>query len=281
MKNYLEFEKEIKALEQEVDGLKSPFGSEGITEVDTDKIKDTQMQINQKLEEIYSNLNSWQRTQVARHEDRPKANFYIRKIFSKFTLLSGDRYFGDDKSVIAGFGLIDNKSVLIIGQEKGEDLNSRIERNFGMMRPEGYRKCVRLMKLADRFQIPVISFVDTPGAFPGLEAEERGQGEAIARNIYEMMSLSVPIFVVIIGEGASGGALGIGVGDKILMLENTWYSVISPESCSSILWRSWEHKETAAEALKLTSKDMLQNKLIDKIREKFSKLDNNPSFKFS
>ena len=192
MKNYLDFEKEIKALEQEVDGLKSPFGSEGISEVDTDKIKNTQQEINKKLEEIYSNLNSWQRTQVARHEDRPKANFYIKKIFSQFTLLSGDRYFGDDKSVIAGFGLIDNKSVLIIGQEKGEDLNSRIERNFGMMRPEGYRKCIRLMKLADRFQIPVISFIDTPGAYPGIGAEQRGQASAIANSIECSMSLSVP-----------------------------------------------------------------------------------------
>ena len=171
MKNYLEFEKEIKALEQEIDSLKSPFGSEGISEVDTQKIKKTQNEINEKLKETYENLNSWQRTQVARHEDRPKANFYIKKIFSQFTLLSGDRYFGDDKSVIAGFGLIDSKSVLIIGQEKGEDLNSRIERNFGMMRPEGYRKCIRLMKLADRFQIPVVSFIDTPGAYPGLGAE--------------------------------------------------------------------------------------------------------------
>ena len=183
MKNYLEFEKEIKALEQDVDGLKSPFGAEGISEVDTKKIKNTENEINIKLKEIYSNLNSWQRTQVARHEDRPKANFYIKKIFSQFTLLSGDRYFGDDKSVIAGFGLIDNKSVLIIGQEKGEDLNSRIERNFGMMRPEGYRKCIRLMKLADRFQIPVVSFIDTPGAYPGLGAEQRGQASAIANSI--------------------------------------------------------------------------------------------------
>ena len=166
MRNYLEFEKEIKSLEEDLDQSKNPFDKEGISEVDTNKIRTTQQEINEKLEEIYSNLNSWQRTQVARHEDRPKANFYIKKIFTQFTLLSGDRYFGDDKSVIAGFGLIDNKSVLIIGQEKGEDLNSRIERNFGMMRPEGYRKCIRLMKLADRFQIPVISFIDTPGAYP-------------------------------------------------------------------------------------------------------------------
>ena len=171
MKNYLEFEKEIKALEQEVDELKSPFGSEGISEVDTKKIKNTQIEINDKLKETYNNLNSWQRTQVARHEDRPKANYYIKKIFSQFTLLSGDRYFGDDKSVIAGFGMIDKKSVLIIGQEKGEDLNSRIERNFGMMRPEGYRKTIRLMLLADKYKIPIISLIDTPGAYPGVGAE--------------------------------------------------------------------------------------------------------------
>ena len=209
MKNYLEFEKEIKALEQEVDSLKSPFGSEGISEVDTQKIKNTQNEINEKLKETYANLNSWQRTQVARHEDRPRANFYIRKIFSKFTLLSGDRYFGDDKSVIAGFGLIDDKSVLIIGQEKGEDLNSRIERNFGMMRPEGYRKCIRLMQLADRFQIPVVSFIDTPGAYPGLGAEQRGQASAIANSIECSMSLSVPNLSIIIGEGGSGGAIAL------------------------------------------------------------------------
>ena len=207
MKNYLDFEKEIKELEKEIDNLKSPFGSEGISEVDTDKIRNTEQEINQKLEKIYSNLNSWQRTQVARHEDRPKANYYIKKIFSQFTQLSGDRYFGDDKSVIAGFGLIDNKSVLIIGQEKGEDLNSRIERNFGMMRPEGYRKCIRLMKLADRFKIPVISFIDTPGAYPGIGAEQRGQASAIANSIECCMSLTVPNISIIIGEGGSAELL--------------------------------------------------------------------------
>ena len=217
MKNYLEFEKEIKALEEEVDGLKSPFGSEGISEVDTNKIKNTQQEINQKLDEIYSNLNSWQRTQVARHEDRPRANFYIKRIFSKFTLLSGDRYFGDDKSVIAGFGLIDSKSVLVIGQEKGEDLNSRIERNFGMMRPEGYRKCIRLMKLADRFQIPVVSFIDTPGAYPGLGAEQRGQASAIANSIECCMALTVPNISIIIGEGGSGGAIALASSNKVIM----------------------------------------------------------------
>ena len=265
MKNYLEFEKEIKALEEEVDNLKSPFGSEGISEVDTKKIKNTQQEINQKLDEIYSNLNSWQKTQVARHEDRPKANFYIRKIFSKFTLLSGDRYFGDDKSVIAGFGLIDNKSVLIIGQEKGEDLNSRIERNFGMMRPEGYRKCIRLMKLADRFQIPVISFIDTPGAYPGIGAEQRGQASAIANSIECCMSLTVPNISIIIGEGGSGGAIALASSNKVIMLENSIYSVISPEGCASILWRDPSKSLQAAEAMKLTAKDLLRLKIIDEI----------------
>ena len=256
MKNYLEFEKEIKALEQEVDGLKSPFGSEGISEVDTQKIKNTQNEINEKLKETYANLNSWQKTQVARHEDRPKANFYIRKIFSQFTLLSGDRYFGDDKSVTAGFGLIDDKSVLIIGQEKGEDLNSRIERNFGMMRPEGYRKCIRLMKLADRFQIPVVSFIDTPGAYPGLGAEQRGQASAIANSIECCMSLTVPNFSIIIGEGGSGGAIALASSNKVIMLENSIYSVISPEGCATILWRDPKKMLDAAKAMKLSAKDL-------------------------
>ena len=265
MKNYLEFEKEIKALEQEVDELKSPFGSEGISEVDTKKIQDTQVEINEKLKQTYNSLNSWQRTQVARHEDRPKANFYIKKIFSQFTLLSGDRYFGDDKSVIAGFGLINNKSVLIIGQEKGEDLNSRIERNFGMMRPEGYRKCIRLMKLADRFQIPVISFIDTPGAYPGIGAEQRGQASAIANSIECCMSLTVPNISIIIGEGGSGGAIALASSNKIIMLENSIYSVISPEGCASILWRDPSKSLQAAEAMKLTAKDLLELGIIDEI----------------
>ena len=267
MKNYLDFEKEIKALEQEVDGLKSPFGSEGISEVDTTKIKDTQKEINQKLQEIYSNLNSWQRTQVARHEDRPRANFYIRKIFSQFTLLSGDRYFGDDKSVIAGFGLIDNRSVLIIGQEKGEDLNSRIERNFGMMRPEGYRKCIRLMKLADRFKIPVITFVDTPGAYPGIGAEQRGQASAIANSIECCMSLTVPNISIIIGEGGSGGAVAFASANKVAMLEHSVYSVISPEGCASILWKDAEKMREAAEALRLTADDLYALGISDQIIE--------------
>ena len=265
MKNYLDFEKEIKALEEEVEALKSPFGSEGISEVDTKKIQQTQAEINQKLKQTYANLNSWQKTMVARHEDRPRANFYINKIFTQFTLLSGDRYFGDDKSVIAGFGLIDNKSVLIIGQEKGEDLNSRIQRNFGMMRPEGYRKCIRLMKLADRFQIPVITFVDTPGAYPGIGAEQRGQASAIANSIECCMSLKVPNISIIIGEGGSGGAIALASSNKVIMLENSIYSVISPEGCASILWRDSSESLKAAEAMKLTAKDLLKLNVIDEV----------------
>ncbi len=265
MKNYLEFEKEIKTLEEELDSLKSPFGSEGISEVNTDKIKTTQEEINEKLKETYQSLNSWQKTLVARHEDRPKANFYIKKIFNQFTLLSGDRYFGDDKSVIAGFGLIDKKSVLVIGQEKGEDLNTRIERNFGMMRPEGYRKCIRLMKLADRFQIPVVSFIDTPGAYPGIGAEQRGQASAIANSIETSMSLTVPNISIIIGEGGSGGAIALASSNKVVMLENSIYSVISPEGCASILWRDPSKSLEAAEAMKLTAKDLLRLGIIDEI----------------
>ena len=265
MKNYLEFEKEIKALEEEADGLKNPFGSEGISEVDTKKIKSTQEEINEKLKETYKNLNSWQKTLVARHEDRPKANYYIKKIFDQFTLLSGDRYFGDDKSVIAGFGLINGKSVLIIGQEKGEDLNTRIERNFGMMRPEGYRKCIRLMKLADRFKIPVITFVDTPGAYPGIGAEQRGQASAIANSIESSMSLTVPNISIIIGEGGSGGAIALASSNKVIMLENSIYSVISPEGCASILWRDPSKSLQAAEAMKMTAKDLLELGIIDEI----------------
>ena len=267
MRNYLEFEKEIKALEEKVDSLKSPFGSEGITEVDTQKIKNIQDEINIKLKETYKNLNSWQKTLVARHEDRPRANFYINKIFSKFTSLSGDRYFGEDKSVIAGFGLIDNKSVLVIGQEKGDDLNSRIERNFGMMKPEGYRKCIRLMKLADRFQIPVITFIDTPGAYPGIGAEQRGQASAIANSIECSMSLNVPNISIIIGEGGSGGAIALASSNKVIMLENSIYSVISPEGCASILWRDPSKSLQAAEAMKLTAKDLLNLGVIDEVIE--------------
>jgi len=267
MKNYLEFEKEIKTLEADLEGLKSPFGSEGISEIDTQEIIKIEEQINEKLKITYASLNSWQRTLVARHEDRPRANFYIKKIFSSFTPLSGDRLFSDDESVIAGFGLIDNKSVLIIGQEKGEDLTSRIERNFGMMRPEGYRKCIRLMNLANRFQIPIITFIDTPGAYPGIGAEQRGQASAIATSIECCMSLKVPNVSVIIGEGGSGGAIALASSNKVIMLENSIYSVISPEGCASILWRDPSKSLQAAEAMKLTAKDLLQLGIIDEVIE--------------
>jgi len=261
---YLEFELPIKELYDQIEKCKK-IGTE--SEID---VTETCAQIEEKLaetkKEIYGNLSAWQRVQLSRHPSRPYTLDYINAITEgSFLELHGDRNVLDDKAMIGGLGKIDDQSFMFIGTQKGYNTKTRQFRNFGMANPEGYRKALRLMKSADKFGIPIVTLIDTPGAFPGLEAEERGQGEAIARNIYEMMSLSVPIIVVIIGEGASGGALGIGVGDQIFMLENTWYSVISPESCSSILWRSWEHKETAAEALKLTSKDMLKLKLIDKI----------------
>ena len=265
MKNYLEFEKEIKTLEADLENLKSPFGSEGISKVDTQQIEKTEEEINQKLQMTYANLNSWQKTLVARHEDRPRANFYINKIFSSFTALSGDRLFAEDKSVTAGFGLINNKSVLVIGQEKGEGLNSRIERNFGMMRPEGYRKCIRLMQLANRFQIPIITFIDTPGAYPGIGAEQRGQASAIANSIECCMSLRVPNISIIIGEGGSGGAIALASSNKVIMLDNSIYSVISPEGCASILWRDPSKSLQAAEAMKLTAKDLLELGVIDEV----------------
>jgi len=261
---YLEFELPIKELQDQLDKCKL-IGIESKIDV-----TETCSQIEQKLKmakkDIYGNLSAWQRVQLSRHPSRPFTLDYIKAICGKnFLELHGDRNVMDDKAMIGGLGKIDDQSFMFIGTQKGYNTKTRQYRNFGMANPEGYRKAMRLMKSADKFGIPIVTFVDTPGAFPGLEAEERGQGEAIARNIFEMMSISVPIIVVIIGEGASGGALGIGVGDKIYMLENTWYSVISPESCSSILWRSWEHKETAADSLKLTSRDMLKLKLIDKI----------------
>lgn len=261
---YLEFEMPIKELHDQLDKCKL-IGSE--SDVD---VTETCIQIEEKLDktkkEIYGNLTAWQRVQLSRHPSRPYTLDYINALTKgTFLELHGDRNVLDDKAMIGGLGKIDEQSFMFLGTQKGYNTKTRQYRNFGMANPEGYRKALRLMKSADKFGIPIVTLIDTPGAFPGLEAEERGQGEAIARNIFEMMSLSVPIIVIIIGEGASGGALGIGVGDQIFMLENTWYSVISPESCSSILWRSWEHKETAAEALKLTSKDMLKFKLIDKI----------------
>ena len=261
---YLDFELPIKELHEQLEKCKA-IGKESKIDV-----SETCLQIEEKLKKqkhkIYSNLSAWQRVQLSRHPSRPYTLDYINALTEgTFLELHGDRNIMDDKAMVGGLGKIENQSFMFIGTQKGYNTKTRQYRNFGMANPEGYRKALRLMKSADKFNIPIITLVDTPGAFPGLEAEERGQGEAIARNIYEMMSLSVPIIVIIIGEGASGGALGIGVGDEVFMLENTWYSVISPESCSSILWRSWEHKEAAAEALKLTPKDMLKNKLIDKI----------------
>ena len=261
---YLEFELPIKELEDQLQKCQI-IGEE--SDVD---VTETCIQIQKKLDlakkDIYKNLTPWQRVQLSRHPNRPYTLDYINAICGdSFLELHGDRNFKDDKAMIGGLGKIGDQSFMFIGQQKGYNTKTRQYRNFGMANPEGYRKALRLMKSAEKFGIPVVSLIDTPGAYPGLEAEERGQGEAIARNILEMTRLKVPIITIIIGEGASGGALGIGVGDKVLMLENTWYSVISPESCSSILWRSWEYKEQAAEALKLTAKDMKRMKLVDEI----------------
>ena len=265
MKNYLEFEKDIKALEEEIEKLKDPFNKEGISQVNTEKISQIQSEIDEKLKTTYANLNDWQKTQVARHEERPKAKYFIENLFTDFINLSGDRRFADDQAVIAGFAKFFDQSVLVIGQEKGNDLDSRLKRNFGMMRPEGYRKCIRLMKLADKFNIPVISFIDTPGAYPGIGAEQRGQAEAIANSIECCLSLKVPIISVIIGEGGSGGAIALASANKILMLENSIYSVISPEGCASILWRDQSKSLEAAKAMKLTAGELLKMKIIDEI----------------
>lgn len=266
MATYLDFEEPIKALEDQIQQTKE-IGE--TTDVDmSDKIAELEEKLKEKTKEVFSNLTPWQRVQLSRHPDRPYTLAYIDAITGgNFIELHGDRSVKDDKAMVGGFGLVDGKSVMFIGQQKGINTKMRQYRNFGMANPEGYRKALRLMKLAEKFNKPIVTFIDTPGAFPGLEAEERGQGEAIARNIYEMMRLKVPVICVIIGEGASGGALGIGVGDKVVMLENTWYSVISPESCSSILWRSWDFKEKAADALKLTSTDMKANGLVDEVIE--------------
>ena len=265
MKNYLNFETEIKNLEIEIEKLKDPYNQEGLSEVDTKQISESQKEIDKKLKEIYSNLDPWQTTLVARHEDRPKTKFFIDNLFKDFIPLSGDRFYGEDKSVIAGFAKFNEKSVLVIGQEKGDSLETRIKRNFGMMRPEGYRKTIRLMKLADKFNIPIISFIDTPGAYPGVGAEERGQAEAIAKSIECCMSLSVPTFAIIIGEGGSGGAIALASANKVTMLENSIYSVISPEGCATILWRDPKKTLDAARAMKLSSKDLLDLKVIDEI----------------
>ncbi|MEY3411815.1 MAG: hypothetical protein RIQ70_501 [Bacteroidota bacterium] len=264
MKTYLDFEEPIKALEDQIQQAKELGESTGVDM--TDKINELARKLDEKTKETLGNLTPWQRVQLSRHPDRPYTLAYIQALTKgHFQELHGDRGVKDDKAMIGGFGLLDGRSVMFIGQQKGINTKMRQYRNFGMPNPEGYRKALRLMKLAEKFNKPIVTFIDTPGAFPGLEAEERGQGEAIARNIYEMMRLKVPVICIIIGEGASGGALGIGVGDKVVMLENTWYSVISPESCSSILWRSWEFKEKAADALKLTSTDMKRLKLVDDV----------------
>ena len=265
MKNYLNFEADIKTLESELDKLKDPFNEGGLSEVDTNKISKTQEEIDMKLKEIYSSLDHWQTTMVARHEDRPKSKFFIDNLFEDFIPLAGDRYYGEDKSVLTGFAKFNGQSVLVIGQEKGEDLESRIERNFGMMRPEGYRKTIRLMELANKFNISIISFIDTPGAYPGVGAEERGQAEAIAKSIECCMRLKVPTISIVIGEGGSGGAIALASSNKVIMLENAIYSVISPEGCATILWRDPKKMLDAAKAMKLTAKDLLELKVIDEI----------------
>jgi acetyl-CoA carboxylase carboxyl transferase subunit alpha len=257
----LDFERPIIELEQKIVEMRKYADNLDIA----DEIATLENKVDQLRENVYNNLTRWQRVQLARHPDRPYTLDYIPLIAEDFIELHGDRRFGDDKAIVAGFCTINKETVLIVGHQKGRDTRSNIYRNFGMPNPEGYRKALRLMQLAVKFQRPIICLLDTPGAYPGIGAEERGQGEAIARNLFEMSHLPVPIIIVIIGEGASGGALGIGVGDRILMFENAWYSVISPESCSSILWRNWEYKEQAAEALKLTAPDLLEQGVIDRI----------------
>jgi acetyl-CoA carboxylase carboxyl transferase subunit alpha len=260
-RNVLEFEKPIIELEQKIEEMRTLSDSLDIS----NEISKLEKKVNELRTSVYKNLTRWQIVQIARHPERPYSLDYIYLMTENFIEMHGDRSFGDDKAVVGGFAAIEGKPVMIIGQQKGRDTKSNIYRNFGMMNPEGYRKALRLMKLAEKFGRPVITLIDTPGANPGIEAEERGQAEAIARNIQEMSRLKVPLIVCIIGEGASGGALGIGVGDRVLMLEYCWYSVISPESCSSILFRSWDFKEQAAEALKLTAEDLTEYKIVDRI----------------
>ena len=261
---YLDFELPLKDLKDQLEKC-NMLGDESKVDV-RDTSKKLKEKIEAKKKEIYSNITPWQRVQLSRHPSRPYTLDYINALTeNNFLELHGDRNISDDKAMIGGLGKIENQTFMFIGQQKGNNIKTRQYRNFGMANPEGYRKALRLMRLAEKFKIPVVTMVDTPGAYPGIEAEERGQAEAIARNLYEMFNLKTQIIVIVIGEGASGGALGIGIGDKIMMLENTWYSVISPESCSSILWRSWDFKEEAANVLKLTPKDMKENKLIDKI----------------
>tara|TARA_B100002051_G_scaffold51978_1_gene47202 strand:+ start:728 stop:1822 length:1095 start_codon:yes stop_codon:yes gene_type:complete len=265
MKNYLNFENDIKNLEEELEKLKDPYNQSGLSEVDTNKISKIQREIDKNLNDVYSNLDAWQTTMVARHEDRPKSKFFIDNLFEEFIPLAGDRFYGEDRSVITGFAKFSGQSVLVIGQEKGENLETRLERNFGMMRPEGYRKTIRLMELANKFNIPIISFIDTPGAYPGVGAEERGQAEAIAKSIECCMKLKVPTLAIIIGEGGSGGAIALASSNKVIMLENAIYSVISPEGCATILWRDPKKMLDAAKAMKLSAKDLLDLKVIDEI----------------
>ena len=265
MKNYLEFENEIRSLEENLGKLKDPYNSDGLTEVQTEKINEIETELKEKLKNIYSNLNSWQKTLVARHEERPRAKYFIENLFDDFVILSGDRHFSDDKAVLAGFATFDGQSVLVIGQEKGHDLDSRIEHNFGQMKPEGYRKCIRLMKLAEKFNIPTINFLNTPGASPSQGAEARQISESIATSIETCMSLKVPNISIIIGEGGSGGAIALASSNKIIMLENAIYSVISPEGASAILWRNPEKKIEAAKAMKLSAQDLLELGIIDEV----------------
>ncbi len=262
---HFDFEKPIQDLEDQLKKVKE-VADKGKIDVST-SIKELEEKIDVTKKELYKNLNGWQRVQISRHPERPYTLDYIENCFENFVEMHGDRNVKDDKAMVGGFASINGKTVMIVGHQKGRNTKQRQYRNFGMPNPEGYRKALRLMKLAEKFNKPIITFIDTPGASPGLEAEERGQGEAIAKNLLEMSVLKVPVICIVIGEGASGGALGIGVGDRVMMMENTWYSVISPESCSSILWRSWDHKEKAADALKLTANDMFKNKLIDGIIE--------------
>lgn len=260
---FLDFEAPIASLYERLQKVKEIADTE---KVDLQSaIGDLEKKMEAAKKKVYKNLSPWQRVQLSRHPARPYTLFYLQNICDNFTELHGDRLFGDDKAIVGGFGNLDGQTVMFIGHQKGKDTKSRQYRNFGMANPEGYRKALRLMKMAEKFNKPIVCFMDTPGAYPGIEAEERGQAEAIARNMYEMAQLKVPVICIVIGEGASGGAIGIGLGDRIAMLENTWYSVISPESCSSILWRSWDHKEKAAEQLKLTATDMKGLGLIDEI----------------
>lgn len=260
---FLEFEEPLEKLMNQLEKMKQ-VAEEGEIDLE-DKISEIEKKIKSKRKEIYSNLSGWQRVQLSRHPERPYSLYYIQSMAKKFVELHGDRYVKDDKAIVGGLAMLDNLPVVIIGHQKGINTKLRQYRNFGMANPEGYRKALRLMKLAERFDMPVVTLIDTPGAYPGIEAEERGQAEAIARNLFEMAKLKVPVVCYVIGEGASGGAIGIGLGDRVFMLENTWYSVISPESCSSILWRSWDYKEKAAEALRLTADDMYGFGLIDGI----------------